>query len=162
GPYTPMSVERHTEQWRETPRDPQADLQREAERVLLSRFVPAGVLVNSTFEVLQFRGDTGQVLAAAPGKARLNLLKMAREGLLVSLRSLLQKARKDDSPVHEHGVRVRTNGGYSEVSVSVIPVGRGNTRERCFWVLFEVAKMAKRSTIQSQEVAPRGSAGKEV
>jgi two-component system CheB/CheR fusion protein len=151
-------VERQVESWREPPRDPSADLQREAERALLSRFVPAGVLVNSTFEVLQFRGDTGQVLAPAPGKASLNLLKMAREGLLISLRAVLQKARKDDSPAYEHGVRVRTNGGYSEVSVSVIPVGRGNTGERCFWVLFEVGKHGKHAAHAQAPV----SRGKEV
>jgi two-component system CheB/CheR fusion protein len=127
----------HLETPRVMQREVVTDIQRDADRVLLARYVPAGVLVNADCEVLQFRGDTGLYLTPAPGKASLNVLKMAREGLLVSLRALLQRARKDNKVAREQSVRVRTNGGYSEVTVSVIPVGNSKSRERCYWVLFE-------------------------
>ena len=136
-PQSPQFPARSTQAWRESHRDPQQDLQREAERVLLSRYVPAGVLVNAEFEVLQFRGETGHYLTPAPGKPSLNVLKMAREGLLVCLRTLLQRARKEDVAVGEPKVRVKSNGGYHDTSVSVVPVGRSATAERCFWILFE-------------------------
>ncbi len=114
------------------------DQQREAERILLTRYVPAGVLVNSELEVLQFRGETGLYLTPAPGKASLNVLKMAREGLLVSLRALLQRARKQQAAQREPKVRVRTNGGFRDVTLTVIPVGAA-AATRCYWVLFEPA-----------------------
>ncbi len=136
-PASAQLPERSLPVWRDMHRDPQQDLQREAERVLLSRYVPAGVLVNAEFEVLQFRGETGLYLTPAPGKPSLNVLKMAREGLLVSLRTLLQRARKEDTTVGEPKVRVKTNGGYHDTSVSVVPVGRSAATERCYWILFE-------------------------
>ncbi|MGA7540879.1 MAG: CheR family methyltransferase, partial [Steroidobacteraceae bacterium] len=137
GPYTPASVEARSASAREAAREHAPDVQREADRILLARYLPPGVLINDNDEVLQFRGDTGRYLAPAPGKASLNLLKMAREGLLVSLRSLLQRARREDSVVREEGVRVKTNGGYTDVALAVIPLGRPNTSERGYWVLFE-------------------------
>jgi two-component system, chemotaxis family, CheB/CheR fusion protein len=137
GPYAPEPAERRTDHWREAPKDVQAEMQREADRVLLARYVPTGVLVNGDLEVLQFRGETGLYLAPAPGKASLNLLKMAREGLLVALRALLQRAKKEDIAIYEDGVRVRSNGGFHEIRLSVIPVRQSNSKERCYWVLFE-------------------------
>ncbi len=136
-PHVPRPVERPSERWREAERAPQPDLQREAERVLLLRYVPAGVLVNSELDVLQFRGETGLYLTPAPGKASLNVLKMAREGLLVPLRTLLQRAKKENASVRENEVRVRSNGGFHDIAVSVIPIGAAASAQRCYWVLFE-------------------------
>ncbi|HJS90767.1 MAG TPA: chemotaxis protein CheB [Steroidobacteraceae bacterium] len=130
GPYTPSSVESRSESAREAAREHVPDAQREADRILLARYLPPGVLINENHEVLQFRGDTGRYLTPAPGKASLNLLKMAREGLLVSLRALLQRARREETVVREEGVRIKTNGGYTDVALAVIPLGRPNTSER--------------------------------
>jgi two-component system CheB/CheR fusion protein len=137
GTYTSLLVDRRPQDWREMSRDTLADIQREADRALLARYVPAGVLVDANQEVLQFRGDTGMYFTPAPGKASLNVLKMAREGLLVSLRSCLQRARREDAPVHEEGVRVKSNGGYHDITLSVIPIGRPDNKDRCYWILFE-------------------------
>src|SRR6185437_1806611 len=95
------------------------------------------LLINENHDILQFRGDTGRYLTPAPGKASLNVLKMAREGLLVSLRALLQRARRESAVVREQGVRIRTNGGFTEVVLVVIPVARVNGGERGYWILFE-------------------------
>jgi two-component system, chemotaxis family, CheB/CheR fusion protein len=114
-----------------------ADVQREAERVLLRRYAPAGVLVNAKYEVLQFRGDTGLYLSPAPGKPNHELLKMAREGLLLPLRSALHRAKKTDAPAREESIRVRSDGGFREVVVIVVPVRQGEGAGRCFWVMFE-------------------------
>jgi two-component system, chemotaxis family, CheB/CheR fusion protein len=158
GPYTPLLSERRPgpERWGEPVKDVQADLQREADRVLLTRYVPAGVLLSGDLEVLQFRGDTGLYLSPAPGKASLNVLKMAREGLLVSLRALLQKAKKEDAPVSEANVRVRSNGGFRPVAVTVIPIKRGGTQQRWYWVLFEdVERFERREESDRKGARPR-------
>jgi two-component system, chemotaxis family, CheB/CheR fusion protein len=141
-PDTPRLQERRSERWGEAPKDVQAELQREADRVLLTRYVPAGVLVNSDLEVIHIRGDTGLYLTPAPGKASLNVLKMAREGLLVSLRSLLLKAKGGDSPLQERNVRVKANGGLQRIALSVIPIKRTGSQQRCYWILFEAAPLA--------------------
>ncbi|HKE13304.1 MAG TPA: PAS domain-containing protein, partial [Kofleriaceae bacterium] len=89
------------------------------------------------FEILQFRGETGAYLAPAAGKASLNLMKMLREGLLVAVRGAVLKARKDEKSVRETGLRVKSNGGYREVDVEVLPVRGSGQGETCFVVLFE-------------------------
>ncbi|PYN05590.1 MAG: histidine kinase, partial [Candidatus Rokuibacteriota bacterium] len=53
-----------------------SDLLQEVDRILLSKYAPAGVLVNEAAEILQFRGHTSPYLEPAPGQASLNLLKM--------------------------------------------------------------------------------------
>ena len=60
--------------------------QREADRLTINHFVPPGVLINAELEILQFRGPTSAYLGPPTGKASFNVLKMAREGLLMPLR----------------------------------------------------------------------------
>ncbi|HSK76429.1 MAG TPA: chemotaxis protein CheB [Thermoanaerobaculia bacterium] len=111
------------------------DVQKEADRILLTRYVPPGVLVNADLEILQFRGDTGPYLAPAPGKASLNLLKMARKGLAVKLRAAINKARKEDAPVREEGLQIDSEGGLREIHLEVVPVKGGSAGG--FLVLFQ-------------------------
>ncbi len=107
----------------------------EADRILLARYVPPGVVVNSDLEILQFRGDTGPYLTPAPGKASLNLLRMARVGLAVRLRAAIGKARKTEAPVREEGLQVPSEGGLRKVHLEVVPL-QGSSAGG-FLVLFE-------------------------
>jgi two-component system CheB/CheR fusion protein len=120
------------------------DVQKEAERVLLARFAPAGVIVNHDLEILQFRGRTGPYLEPTPGQASLSLSKMAREGLLVDLRGALQKAKKNDTSVKKQGVEIISNGSTREVDLEVIPLRGPTPAERYYMVLFEESKPAAR------------------
>lgn len=113
------------------------DLPREADRVLLTRFAPPGVLVSSELEILQYRGDIGPYLSPAPGKASLSLLKMLREGLLVGVRGAVVRAGKEQSLVREEGLRVKTKAGYQEVTIEVIPIKGHDDKEGGFLILFE-------------------------
>ncbi|HVR96835.1 MAG TPA: chemotaxis protein CheB, partial [Thermoanaerobaculia bacterium] len=98
------------------------DVQKEADRILLARYVPPGVVVNPDLEILQFRGDTGPYLTPAPGKASLSLLKMARAGLTVRLRAAINAARKTAAPVREEGLQVQSEGRVREVHLEVVPL----------------------------------------
>jgi two-component system CheB/CheR fusion protein len=111
---------------------------READRVMLSRFSPPGVVINEEFEVMQFRGRTSLYLEPAPGVASFNILKMAREGLLADLRAAIQAARKKEEPVRREGVRVKTNGDTTLINLEVIPFVTA-AKERYQIVLFEPA-----------------------
>ncbi len=70
------------------------DLPKEADRLVLERYAPAGFIVNATADVLHFRGQTAPYLQPAPGRASLNLLKIVHPGLRSELRSALQQAKK--------------------------------------------------------------------
>ncbi len=114
-----------------------ADLHREADRVLSAKFAPPGVLVSADLEILQYRGETGAYLAPAPGKASLSLLKMLREGLLVAVRAAVLRAGKEQIQVREEGVQVKSNGGYHEVAIEVIPIKGQGANVSGFLILFE-------------------------
>src|SRR5712692_7096451 len=100
-----------------------AAIEKEADRLILGRYAPAGVVVNADMEIVQFRGKTGPYLEATPGAASLDLFKMAREGLSSALRQAVQRAAKSGGPLKAEGLRVKTNGGTREVSLEVIPMG---------------------------------------
>ena len=72
------------------------DFQREADRILLGRYAPPGVLVNENLDILQFRGRTSAYLEPPPGEPTNNVLKMAREGLFLELRSTVTAAIKQN------------------------------------------------------------------
>ncbi|MFZ2276929.1 MAG: chemotaxis protein CheB [Prosthecobacter sp.] len=113
------------------------DIRKQADAVVLSQFAPAGVVVNSSMEILQFRGRTGPFLENTPGEATLNLLKMARQGLAVELRPLLAKATKQKREVQKTGVEIRHEGRVLTVDVKVLPLLMPNFSEPFFLVLFE-------------------------
>jgi len=97
-------------------------LQTEVSRVIIDRFAPPGVVVDADMQIVQFRGQTGAYIEPAPGEASLNLLKMAKEGLLYGLRSAFQAARKTSNAVHKEGLQVRAGDGWRAVSIDVIPL----------------------------------------
>jgi two-component system CheB/CheR fusion protein len=118
------------------------DVQRTAERMLLAQYVPAGVIIDDAFNVVHVRGATGPYLQLAPGEPTYHLLKMAREGLIVGLRTSVLKAKQKNIAVTTQ-VRVKQNGEFKDVILKVIPLsGTGREATQHFIVLFEDAKPA--------------------
>jgi two-component system CheB/CheR fusion protein len=115
------------------------NLYAEADRLILSRFAPAGVLVNEDLEILQFRGQTGPYLEPAPGEASFKLMRMCREGLLLGLRTAVASALKKNETVKTESLRVEYNGVGRVVTLEVVPLKPGPTKERFFLVLFQEA-----------------------
>ena len=119
------------------------DYQKEADRIVLGKYTPPGVVVNEHLDILQFRGYIGAYLEPAPGAASLNILKMAREGLLLELRGAINDAKRRNGPARRPGVQVKSNGGFHGVNVEVIPLlPTPSSRAGCFLVLFEEAAPA--------------------
>ncbi|MDE3066862.1 MAG: hypothetical protein KGJ60_04840 [Verrucomicrobiota bacterium] len=114
-----------------------AEVQKQADRILLTHYSPAGVVVNRHLDVLQFRGRTGPYLEHPQGEASLNLLKMAREGLLLDLRTLTTRAIRQNVRIRQEVVSVKQNGHVLEVKLEVIPFQVPHSAERFYLVLFE-------------------------
>jgi len=108
-----------------------------ADRILLHRFSPPGVVINDALRVLQFHGRTGRFLEPEPGEPHLNLLHMAREGLMPALRSVVLQAKKKRKPVRVRDVRVLCNGDWFYASIEAIPINPGAGAQACYLVLFE-------------------------
>lgn len=130
-----------------------ADLLREADRILSVKFAPPGVLVSADLEVLQYRGDTSPYISPLPGKASLSLPKMLREGLLVAVRAAVLRAGKEEKMVRDEGLRVKSNDGYRDVAIQVIPIKKNAKKEGGFLVLFEDISAANRESPVTDEDA---------
>jgi len=123
--------------------DGDAHAQREADRILLSAYSPAAVLMNKNMEILQYRGAVGLYLEPAFGKATHNLLKMSRSGLLLPLRKVIHEAirtgkvvqtpplkhLKDIKTLRVKVIPVRTTGVGAYFLVIFRPVGQLATSE---------------------------------
>jgi RNA polymerase sigma factor (sigma-70 family) len=62
------------------------------------------VLVDGEYNVLQIRGDVDPYLTHGQGDASFAVLTMAREGLLVPLQVLLQRAKQSNAPARDTSV----------------------------------------------------------
>ncbi len=109
------------------------DFQKSADEVLLAKYTPAGVVVNEQFDIVQFRGATGGYLEPAPGKASLNVLKMAKEGLPFEIRNALHKAKATGKLFTKEGIPV--DKGEKLVTLEVIPLL--NTVDPHYLILFK-------------------------
>jgi two-component system CheB/CheR fusion protein len=136
------------------------DVIREADRVVLSRHGPSGVLVNDELEILQFRGDVSLYLTPLPGRASLNLVKMAREGLSAELQAVVQQARTKQVRVLKSGVSVMQQGEPRIDDLDVTPLDTGHGKERCYLILFLPVTGAEAAAAPADEAPPRGAAAK--
>lgn len=112
------------------------DLDKMVDDLLLTKYTPASLVVNQDLEILQFRGSTGVFLEPSPGKASLNLLKMARPGLAFELRSAVHKAQKSWQAIKKTGIEMNSNGQIQRVAIEVLPL-KPDSEERLFLVIFE-------------------------
>lgn len=107
------------------------------ERMLLKRFAPACVVINERGDISFIQGRTGDYLEPAPGQARLNVLDMAREGLRVELAAAIRRViLKEKEIVHER-VRVRTNGNFTLVMVTITRITEPESLRGLLLVTFQ-------------------------
>ena len=78
-----------------------------------------------------------KVIELQPGYANLNLLKLAREGLLSNLRLTIKSAKETNAPARKEGAIVKHDGRARSVTIEVIPLGGSAPASRYFLVLFE-------------------------
>ncbi|MEG4277192.1 chemotaxis protein CheB [Microcoleus sp. MON1_C1] len=113
------------------------DLQRETEQLILNRYAPASVLVNEEMKILQVRGDIDPYLRVAAGTPDLNLLTMARPGLLVELRTAIYQAQTQNVTVRKERVVVESGGRSTIVNIEVMPFQPHTFTARYFLLLLE-------------------------
>ena len=117
-----------------------ANLQSQAEQLLLQRYSPAAVLVNDKGDILFTNGRTGKYLEPAAGKANWNLFAMARQGLRYELTEAFQKALRQKDAITRKNVKVGTNGGVQTVDLTVAAIAEPEALRGLVMIVFtEVA-----------------------
>ncbi|MEG4627161.1 chemotaxis protein CheB [Microcoleus sp. w1-18aA5] len=128
------------------------DLQQETDQLILNRYAPASVVVNEQMKILQVRGDIDPYLRVVAGTPDLNLLAMARAGLLVELRTAIYQAQTQNVTIRRERVLLESGGRSSIVNFEVIPFQPQAAEGRYFLVVFEEAapRVLNFSTLPSE------------
>jgi two-component system, chemotaxis family, CheB/CheR fusion protein len=83
-----------------------ANLQSQADQVLLQEFSPPAVLVNEQGDILYISGRTGKYLEPAAGKANWNIHVMARPAIRTQLAAALREALHGKKSIELRGLRL--------------------------------------------------------
>jgi two-component system CheB/CheR fusion protein len=132
-------------------RKPEVSIQQLADRKTLERYAPPGVLIDEGLNILQFRGQTGPLLAPSPGAATLSIVRMIRQELLVPLKAAVQQVLHEGTQVSCDPVRLAEHGDRA-VAIDVIPIDAAG-HPRCLLVLFRDVTPQRSSSKPSSGVA---------
>ena len=128
------------------------DFRKSAESVLLSKYTPAGVIINEQADIVHIHGVISPFLEPSQGKPTFNLFKMAREGLAFEMRNVLHKVKNSNSPVIKEGVPVRVNKREFLITIEIIPLT--HTVEPHYLILF------RKTTAQAPPLLEKGTVNK--
>ncbi len=123
---------------------PVANLQLQADQLILKRYAPASILVNEKGDILYTSGRTGKYIEPAAGKANWNIYAMLREGLSYALHGAFQKAVQKKEEVAVKNAVVKTDGKTQAVNVIVQPLEEPEPLRGMVLIVFtEVAAPSK-------------------
>jgi two-component system CheB/CheR fusion protein len=139
----------------------EVNLSKLIEKTLLENFAPPCVITNEKGDIFYIHGRTGKYLEPAPGKARWNILEMAREGLKLRLPSAMRKAKSQKKAVTYESLQVKGNGSVQCINLTVKLMGDQEALEGLMMVVFEdmaparEAKPAKTKRSQGKKADER-------
>ena len=108
-----------------------------AQKILMTQFTPASVIINKQGDILFVAGKTGKYLEPSPGQARMNVFEMSKEGIKYELSSLILKAIADGKEIKREHVRFKTNSGIQSVNITVRPLTEPESMNGLLVVVFE-------------------------
>ncbi|MGA3241749.1 MAG: chemotaxis protein CheB [Bryobacteraceae bacterium] len=112
------------------------DVRKEVDRILLSKYSPAAVVVDEDLEVIEIRGKASAYLSLPAGKVSFNLMKLIPDtGLFLEVDKLIQQARKTGEPARQEHVSYEHDGSPRSLNLEVAPLD--SSRKRTTLVLFE-------------------------
>ncbi|MEI6845762.1 MAG: chemotaxis protein CheB, partial [Candidatus Firestonebacteria bacterium] len=112
-------------------------MEEKVNRIMAKGYYLSGVYLNSSMEIVYYRGATGRYLESSEGAPSLNILKIARDGLFLPLRSALSKAKKTKRNVRVWADRVKVNERFIRVYLTVIPILTEVLKETEYMVIFD-------------------------
>jgi two-component system CheB/CheR fusion protein len=125
-------------QVRETEKkDPIAILRDEVDKIVMSRYIPAMILINKNMDILIFRGYMAPYLLPESGTASLNVNKMIREELKLEIQTGIYRSKKEGRPVNIEGIEFGTNGDKKAVNIEIMPIRTRSFDETFYLVLFK-------------------------
>ncbi len=139
-------------------KDVLAILKDEVDRLLVTDYVPAALLVNSNSDVLLFRGNIAPFVLPESGLASFNIAKITRKELKSEVQTMIYRAKKENKPIKESAIRLELAGEQKTINIQVIPLHIEQFEEPFFLILLEDISSAAVLLRQTLELAstPQG------
>ncbi|HMZ11763.1 MAG TPA: chemotaxis protein CheB, partial [Plasticicumulans sp.] len=108
--------------------------------VLLTQFIPTGILVNDRYEAVHVFGDASRYLLPPSGKVTSDLFSMVGGHLRIALMTALRNAQQQNSAVHYRGIVHESSGGERRfLNVGVQPLHDTTLNTRYYMVRIDEA-----------------------
>jgi len=108
-----------------------------AEKIILQSYSPNCVIVSENGDILYIHGKTGKYLELSDGEAKMNISEMAREGLQQALTAMIRKVKASNKSLSTEGIRVKTNGKFQLIKLTVKPVKEPVSMQGSLLIIFE-------------------------
>ena len=138
----------------EKAKEPDMDIFYAAQRVLLDSYGPPSVVVTAEGDIIYVNGRTGKYLEPSSGKVNVNVFAMAREGLREELGIAIHNAATRKTTVTTSGVRVKSNGGFTTINLTVRPLAEPAALRGMFLVVFEETARTSPTEPTAKEPTP--------
>jgi two-component system, chemotaxis family, CheB/CheR fusion protein len=98
------------------------DTRREAERIVLDRYAPPGMLLDDRLQILHFQGDVSSYLKPSVGQASFDLVKMIRAELVIEVRKAVEEARRTGVTQRREGLQWNIDGKTLRTDLEAVPL----------------------------------------
>ncbi len=133
-------------------KDVLAALKDEVDRLIVTEYGPAVLLVNAALDVLVFRGNISPYVMPESGYASLNLSKIVRKELRSEVQTAIYRAKKENKPAKENAVRFEHAGEQKTINIQAVPLHVAQYEEPFFLLLFEDVSSAAALLRQTMEL----------
>jgi hypothetical protein len=115
-----------------------------ADRIMLSAYAPAAVVIDDALHIEQFRGRTDDYLEQMPGPATRNLLQLVRPSMVADLRAAVDRAIKTGKPTRKERALVKFDAKTREVNIEIVPFKLPASNKSWLLVIFDEATKGAR------------------
>jgi two-component system CheB/CheR fusion protein len=119
----------------------EVDLNQIAQRIILDEFAPQYAVVNEEMQIVSLSQDASKYLQLVGGTFQNNIIRMARTGLRVGLRTTLSEAIKTRRQVVHESLAIPVEGGKQRVILTVQPMPGLGEDAGLFMVVFKDADL---------------------
>ncbi|MEJ2008408.1 MAG: PAS domain S-box protein, partial [Acidobacteriota bacterium] len=116
---------------------PLSELRKTVQRMILDRYAPSGLIVDSRLRIIHFQGDTSSFLRPASGEPSFDLLKLVRPELMLEIRAAVKDAKKLGTPARREGISFKRNGKVHQTDIEIVPIESPTGKGMVYLVLFQ-------------------------
>jgi two-component system CheB/CheR fusion protein len=112
------------------------DFRKQAELVLLQRYSPPAIVIDSELRILHLQGDTSPYILLPTGPPTVHLLKLLHPEFMLDVRRAISKAQREGGPASTRPLAFTHRGQLAAVRVEVSPLPKNGDEKSDFLLVF--------------------------